>query len=127
MDVNVTIMSGTLQDEDQIFIFGLTSEHFKDTNDGGGYDSQDGSNGNRLLGIPQVTWPVWTSHYTWGIVDRKRSSNLNYYFFSWNSIHILTSDRWEVDADQQSEKSSDVIDYVGHFDVLGAVTSPKRW
>lgn len=41
--------------------------------------------------------------------------------------HILTSDRWEVDANQQSEKSSDVIDYIGHFDVLGRVTSPKRW
>lgn len=39
---------------------------------------------------------------------------------------ILTSDRWEVDADQQSEKGCDIIDYVGHVDVLGRVTSPNR-
>lgn len=38
----------------------------------------------------------------------------------------LTSDRREVDADQQSEECGDIVDYVRHVDVLGRVTPSKR-
>lgn len=40
--------------------------------------------------------------------------------------HSLTSDRWEVDADQQSEESGNIIDYIRHVDVLCRVTSTSR-
>lgn len=38
----------------------------------------------------------------------------------------LTSDRREVDANQQSEECGDIVDYVRHVDVLGRVTSSER-
>lgn len=44
----------------------------------------------------------------------------------WGGKHrFLTSDRREVDADQQSEKGGDVIDHVGHVDILGVIASSK--
>lgn len=39
----------------------------------------------------------------------------------------LTSDRGEVDADEQREEGGDIVDYVGHVLVLGRVTFPNRW
>lgn len=36
---------------------------------------------------------------------------------------VLTGDRREVDADQQSEKGGDVIDHVGQVDILAAIAS----
>lgn len=48
----------------------------KDTNDGCGSNSQDCPNGDGLLGIPQVAWPVWTSHDTWWGGGHKRKSNI---------------------------------------------------
>ena len=39
----------------------------------------------------------------------------------------LTSNRREVDANQQCEEGGDIIDYIWHIDVAGRVNSPDRW
>lgn len=41
-------------------------------------------------------------------------------------ISVLTGDRWEVDANQESEKGCDVIDDVGKVHVFGGVPSSDR-
>lgn len=50
-----------------LVIISGNSARLKDTDDGSGSDSEDGPNGNGLLGISQVTWAVWTSHDTWEV------------------------------------------------------------
>lgn len=49
----------------EILLVVVSHEMFKDTDGGCSSNSQDGPNGDGLLSIPQVTWPVWTSHDTW--------------------------------------------------------------
>lgn len=67
---------------------------------------------------------------SWTSLEVKQRNTNNSHISVSVSVHglycILTSNRWEVDADQQSEKGCDVIDYVRPVFVLGRVASPNR-
>lgn len=41
-------------------------------------------------------------------------------------FHSLTSDRWEVDADQQCEEGGDIVHNIGQVDIRGWVTCSNR-
>lgn len=100
----------------------------KDTDEGGGADGQDGPDGDRLLGVAQVSRAVGASHDTWrGSGEKNYQSNkqkeTKKQVCEEKNTAVLTCDRREVDADQQSEKGGDVIDHVGQVDILAAIAS----